>query len=223
VRTQRRTWFITTLLVVALATPGAARIHAQSLSAGITAGLNISSFAGDGIAQVEFRRTPFATLSLASHAWESRFGVEGTVGYYMKGSTWADIVRNTMRLDYLEAQLLARVAIPIEGADLRPVFFVGPAVAYLVKCEMHGSFGGSALTRPCDDPSWQGTLDVNEVDWGYNFGGTVELRTRGTIVVAPRIAHTRGLQRVGFGPQDDEIEARNTSTVLGITVRVGVR
>ena len=80
------------------------------------------------------------------------------------------------------------------------MFFVGPAVGYLVKCEMHGSFGGSALTRPCDDPSWQGTLDVNDVDWGYNVGGTVELRTRGTVVVAPRIALTVFAIDHGDGP-----------------------
>ena len=199
--------------------PGAA----QSLTGAVTTGMSVSKFVGDGVAQVEHRRALYGAVSLARHPWASRFGVELGVGYSMKGSTWIDLVRNTMRLNYVEAQALLRVAIPIEGADLRPVFFAGPSVGYLVSCEMHGSFGGSTLTRACDDPSWNNTLDVRDVDAGYTFGGTIELRTGGSLVVSPRIAHTRGLQSLGFGPQGSEVDARNTNTILGLTVSVPLR
>jgi hypothetical protein len=196
---------------------------AQTLTGAITAGANLSEFTGDGVRQVERRSTPFAALSLARHPWQSRFGVEAGVGYVMKGSTWIDFVRNTMRLNYIEGQALLRIALPIEGSDLRPVFFAGPSVGYLLSCSMHGSFGGSTLTLPCDDPSWNNTLDISDIDVGYTFGGTIELRTTGSLVVAPRIAHTRGLRSLGFGPQDDEIDARNTSTLIGLTVTIPVR
>jgi hypothetical protein len=196
---------------------------AQTLTVGITAGLDISRFTGDGVNEVESRNTPFVTASIARHPWASRFGVEANVGYVMKGSTWVDAVRNTLRLNYIEAQALLRVAIPVEGADLRPVFFAGPAAGYLVTCEMHGTYAGAALTRPCDDPAWQNTLDVREFDVGYTIGATVELRTRGTLVVAPRVAFTRGLQRLGLGPQNVELDARNSNTVIGLTVTIPIR
>jgi hypothetical protein len=183
----------------------------------------MSRFTGRGVNQVEFRNTPFVTLSLARHPWASRFGVEGSIGYVMKGSSWIDGVRNTLRLNYVEAQALLRVAIPIEGADLRPVLFAGPTVGYLLKCEMHGSYGGETLTRPCDDPGWQNTLDARDVDYGYTLGGTIELRTRGSLVVAPRVAHSRGLPRIGIGPTTQELDVRNSNTVLGVTVSVPLR
>jgi hypothetical protein len=199
--------------------PGAA----QTLTGSITAGLNLSKFSGSGVAQVEARYTPVVAVSLARHPWASRFGVEVGVGYVQKGSSWSDLVRNTMRLRYIEAQGLLRVAFPIEGSDLRPVLFVGPSVGFLMSCAMHGSFGGNALTLSCDDPSWNNTLDVRDVDTGLTFGGTVELRTKGSLVVAPRVALTRGFNSLGFGPQNNEIDARNSNTVFGLTVSFPLR
>ena len=183
----------------------------------------MNRFTGDGINQVEYRNTPFVMASLARHPWQSRFGVEGGIGYAMKGSSWIDGIRNTLRLNYVEAQALMRLAFPIARSDLRPVLFAGPTAGYLVKCEMHGSFGGSALTLSCDDPAWENTLDVRDVDVGVTFGGMIELRTRGSLVVAPRVTHTRGVQQLGFGPEDNELDAKNASTVIGVTVSVPVR
>ena len=200
-----------------------AALHAQALAGSVTAGFSRNRFTGDGINQVEYRNTPFVMASLARHPWQSRFGIEGGVAYAMKGSSWIDGIRNTLRLNYVEAQALLRLAFPIEEADLRPVLFAGPAVGYLVTCEMHGSFGGATETLPCDDPAWDNTLDVRDVDAGLTFGGMIELRTRGSLVVAPRIAHTRGFQQLGFGPEGTELDAKNASTVIGITVSVPVR
>jgi hypothetical protein len=101
--------------------------------------------------------------------------------------------------------------------------FVGPSVSWLLSCSMHGSAGGSTLTLGCDDASWQGTLDIRGMDLGISFGATVELRVVGSILIAPRIAHTRGLQRLGMGPQGEELDVKNSNTQVGISARVPLR
>lgn len=214
---------IVAALTLGVCTSVAIPAAAQTLTGSVSTGLSMARFTGDGVSQVEFRNAPFLAVSIAAHPWQSRFGFEGGVGYMMKGSSWIDGIRNTLRLNYVEAQALLRVAIPIEGADLRPALFAGPTVAWLLKCEMHGSYGGATVTRACDDPGWQSTLDARDVDYGYVLGGTLELRTRGSLVVAPRIAHSRGLPRIGIGPTDQELDVRNSNTALGVTVSVPLR
>jgi Outer membrane protein beta-barrel domain len=95
-----------------------------------------------------------------------------------------------IELAYLELPLLLRASIPT-GA-VRPVLFVGPAVAFQIGCDF-------TFTRPADSTratcGQDSLTNVREWDFGLVGGGGVEMRLR-RATIALEARYTAGVRSV---------------------------
>lgn len=169
------------LIVIALAAAGRAapaqRVDTPLPSArfGFTAGLNLSTFAGEGLGATDDRHgfvggvvlvTPFAPNF--STQLEALYSMKGMKSLGPNSQNYA-----TFKLNYVEIPLTLRGDAPASWW-LKPFAFTGPAFDFRVSCGADVVVNGNTTSASCDDlqsSSPPTAVKFRTFDVGWLFGG----------------------------------------------------
>lgn len=150
---------------------------AQTPSLGLRGGLNMADFGGSRIVDSD-SRTGFTVGAFASIPLSVALSIQPEVNFSQRGARSAAYdydafpqdgdappigvyLSEKTRHDYLQLPLLLKLSPSIADAFVRPVFFIGPAVAFLLDVEN------------VNDTDYEEYL--NSTDFGVIIGGGVEL------------------------------------------------
>lgn len=214
-----RTMTAGALLLVLGATEPA---RAQNVSLGFDLGLSMATFSGDANGErLDLRHEPGVHAG-ATVTWAVRdlVSLETGLSWIRKGATgtvlgFEEALATDIRLDYLQAPLLARLHLPL-GMALRPALFAGPAVAFETDCGVRTAPSELALTLGCG-----GEDHLREkIDWSVLVGGGLAYDVGGTSL------HVDGRYDVGLvkiAAHTDNLDVRNRAFVLttGVSFPLG--
>lgn len=106
-----------------------------------------------------------------------------------------DTIGSTVRLDYFEVPVLAKLHGRRPDSGAAPFALVGPAFSFLLSAEQRLEAGGAVVTEDIKD-------DVTSVDIGLVFGGGVDLiQDWGAVTIDGR--YTFGLRNLDDTGNDD--------------------
>jgi hypothetical protein len=192
---------------------------AQAPSFGLRGGLNLADFGGKRIVKSDFR-TGFTVGAFASVPISAAVSIQPEVVYSQRGARSAaydyhDIpadgdappigvyLSEKSRHDYLEVPVLLKLSPSPAGDLVRPVFFAGPSVGFLLGAE------------EVHDTDYEEYL--NSTDFGVIIGGGVEL---GRLSLDAR--YNLGLAAIArdydgsFGHVPGDVENRAFTVMVGL-------
>ena len=144
---------------------------------GMKAGLNLANFTGDdadaGEGEDKKARMGFAAGGFVTYGITEMFAVQPELLYTMKGAKYEwDGGSETVKFDYLEIPVLAKVSIPTEG-NIGPHFFIGPSLGILLGAKNKVEIDGE------DPEGLAGDHDVKDetksTEFGLVFGAGVDI------------------------------------------------
>ncbi len=144
--------------------------NAQTIGGGVKAGIdfaNISS-SGGGVSVSPSNRTGFIVGVFADLPVAPHFAIQPEALYVMKGASLAlDVIgfsgTGTVKFDYLEIPVLAKVSVPT-SSEAVPYVFAGPTFSFLLRAK------ATATGFPDTDVK----SDFKTTDVGIAFGGGVQ-------------------------------------------------
>jgi len=147
------------------------------------------------------------------------FGIRPEVLYTSKGFKISDPTGEAkLNENYFQIPVLFEAVIPIANSPVRPVVFVGPAVAFESKCSVSVSAGGVSGSVDCDDPI-DGFDERVKTDFSVILGGEVGLRT-GKVIPFVGIRYDLGLTNLDGSDDPDSIKNRTWTFYGGLGVPV---
>ena len=166
--------------MVALAVAGqaiGAQLADQSLPGarfGFTAGLNQSTFAGDGLGATSSRHGFVGGVVLVT-PFKPSFSTQLELLYSMKGMKSLGATSNSyslFKLNYIEIPLTLRGDAPI-ASPVRPFAFTGPAFNLRVSCGADVFLNGNERGVSCDElqSAFANGNKLRTLDIGWVFGG----------------------------------------------------
>lgn len=167
---------VTPLLVAFMGSPADAQ---TSLSAGVKAGIDFANWGGD--VQGTDSKTGFAGGAFLGVDLHPYFRLQFEGQYVQKGtSDQEEGITLDFKLDYIEFMVPATLTIPIEGSQITPRLYAGPALAVEVSCGLTGDDGSTTVDINCDELSeaTEGLLpdlETKSVDFGVFFGGGLDI------------------------------------------------
>jgi hypothetical protein len=157
-----------------LLAPVVARAQRQTIVIGAIIGYTRADFAGIG---TEIVRSTSGTLAggflrIPLTRW---LAVEPEALFARKGGAVGDRSGpNPFRVDadfvYIEVPVLARVSLLPSGRIIRPMFFIGPAPALRIGCDVVVTEGTTITRGVCEDPHINAQVP-RKVDFGVVLGG----------------------------------------------------
>lgn len=214
--------FAALALALIVAAPGG--LQAQSFSVGVFGGWNNASL---GYSQGAFSGTePLSGMNAGGLvAWNvsDQFAMALAGMYTRKGSKVEDSGQQlTLRADYFEIPLLARVKIPTQAGE-RVSFhlYAGPTISFETSCKVSGDADGEEVTVDCDDP--QVDLTRKTTNYSLLFGGGVGIGA-GPGDIQLDVAYDLGLTNLNDDPSDDtSIKNRVLMITAGYVLPIGGR
>jgi hypothetical protein len=155
--------YFTLLLVLAAFTS----ISLAQMQMGLKAGLNIANLSGDDVENND-SKTGFAGGVFFMYQFSNMFAIQPEAYYTMKGATLNETFEGvsvdfTYTLDYIEVPLLFKLIIPIEGSNIRPSIFAGPAIGFKATAKVKTEAQGESYEEDIED--------VKSTDFDLVFGG----------------------------------------------------
>lgn len=170
---------------------------AQNVTLGVKLGPNGGDIAFEPAEDTRLRVGFMGGAALAFGVHPA-FGVQLEVLFSQKGAKVDDPSSGTSAtfgVNYLEVPLLARVSVPT--GTVRPVFFLGPAVAFETSCSVSGEMDGVQVDVDCDAPLLDGGLQRKKTDVGVVAGAGFD------VDVGPAIVQFEGRYNLGLTNLDD--------------------
>jgi hypothetical protein len=138
---------------------------------GLKAGLNIANIGGSDADQLVGQsldtKTGFSGGVFFNYQFNNMFAIQPEAYYSMKGATYsvsgADL---TVSLDYIEIPVLLKLIIPVEGSNIKPSIFAGPAIGFNTTHKMKVEVSGQSVEM--DIP------DTKSTDFSLAFGGGID-------------------------------------------------
>src|SRR5262249_27109254 len=131
-------------------------------------------FGGDDVPGVD-SRTGFQLGLFGSFPLGKFVALQPSVAYSQQGTkldAGGGLTLN-FKLNYIEAPVLLRFRAPLQTtSSSRPVFELGPAVAFEASCNVEGSNGTQSASLNCDDPQLQ--LQRKKATFSAHFGAGIE-------------------------------------------------
>ena len=201
---------ITIFAIVVVFTLSCASVSAQGLTAGLKAGVSIANLHGDDVKLAEELGIEFSSKiglcagGFITYALNDMFAVQPELLFTMKGSKAEGEVEGepaklTMKLNYLEIPVLAKLSIPTPG-DVRPSLFVGPSLAIKLT--------GKAKVESAVESEEADIEGLKSTDFGLVFGGGIDFALgQGKLTVDAR--YTLGLTTTREPEEGDEIDIKN--------------
>ncbi len=194
---------------------------AQEIIVGGEAGLNVANVSVDvDVFTIKpDSKTGFWGGLFASFGITPIFGVRPEVLYSSKGFKISD-AGDELKLteNYIQIPVLFEAVIPIANSPVRPVVFLGPAIAFESKCSISGSEGGVSVSIDCDDPV-DGLVERKKTDFSIIFGGEAGLRT-GKVIPFVGVRYDLGLTNLDDSDDPDSIKNRTWTFYGGLGVPV---
>lgn len=150
-------------LVVALVVPSFGQV---AISKGIKGGINFANLGGSDVEDTDSRTAfnvgVFAGIQLANILY-----LQPEVLYTMKGATQkfdfqGTTIKTTVKLTYLEIPVLFRLNVPVQGSNVAPNFFAGPALAFKLSAKAKAEGGGQSAEEDIEE--------VKSTDFSLVFG-----------------------------------------------------
>lgn len=172
--------FLKSSVVVALAIAGhalGAQLADEPLPGarfGLTAGLNQSTFAGDGLGPTSSRHAFVGGVVLVT-PFKPSFSTQLEILYSMKGMKSLGTTSNSysmFKVNYIEIPLMLRGDAPI-ASPVRPFAFTGPAFNLRVSCGADVLTSGNERNVSCDElqSAFSNGDRLRRLDIGWVFGG----------------------------------------------------
>jgi len=163
---KKRTTVLIILATLLFMTNGVAQMQI-----GPKAGLNIANLGGDDadelIGESFDSKTGFGGGIFFMYQFSNMFAIQPEAYYSMKGATYKEGgVEFTYTLDYFEVPLLLKLIIPIEGSNIRPSIFAGPAIGFNTTSKVKVEFDGESQEEDLKD-------DIKSTDFSLVFGGGI--------------------------------------------------
>ena len=156
---------------------------AQCTTIGIKGGLNVSTLSVDDPSDpsLEFDTNTGvlagAFIQCASGGW---FALQGEVNYSQNGAkAQGEDPASELSLDYLRVPVLVMARLGSGERTMTPILYVGPQVAFEIRCQLTGQEDGASESFDCDSADLDAPLDTNLVEFGLVFGGGLDLRLGG--------------------------------------------
>jgi hypothetical protein len=196
------------LLAIAFAVagrPSGAQLSSTTLPGaryGLTGGLNLSTFDGDGLGPTSNRHGFIGGFVLVT-PFKPSFSTQLEALYAMKGmkslsSTTANSA--TFKLNYIEIPVMLRGDAPV-SIPIKPFAFTGPAFDFQVSCGSDAVANGRTTSASCDDiaSSSSSGVEFRKFDVGWVFGGGLgfDVNNRRVSVSARYEVGLRGITTVG--------------------------
>jgi hypothetical protein len=138
---------------------------------GPKAGINIANLGGDDadelVGESLDSKTGFGGGIFFMYQFSNMFAIQPEAYYSMKGATYKEGGGElTITLDYFEVPLLLKLIIPIEGSNIRPSIFAGPAIGFNTTAKLKVEFDGESEEEDLKD-------DTESTDFSLVFGGGI--------------------------------------------------
>jgi hypothetical protein len=178
--------------------------QAQSTEFGFKGGVNIATYGGDDVEDLDSRTGIIVGGSFAFNL-SPRFSIQPELLYAMKGAKDSDEFGTlTVKHDFIEIPVLARLKIPMApGSSLRPSVFAGPALGIELSCDLEGEDEGVSMSASCSDFG----VDTKSTDFGLVFGGELGL-DRGGMRIGLEARYNLGLTSILDVEGDSDIKNR---------------
>lgn len=201
------------LLALGMLFGGVQSLEAQRITVGALGGVNFADVSTDDPDLNTDRLTAFQLGLFVALPVGERLEIRPEVLYSGKGFTFVDGSEEAdLELTYIEIPILARVNLAPE-AQVRPVVFAGPAVAFEASCEVSGAVEGLEIEADCDDPLVDLTRKTTDV--GLVFGAGLDFDLGGAVGLI------EGAFNLGLRSLDDDPEGSSTKSRV-ITLRAGI-
>ena len=164
-----------------------------------------SGFTGGGF--IHFDLTPVIVVQVDLLLSQRGFGFrmyEDTVG----------LIPGEAKLNSLEVPMLLAVRLPWEGSRVKPRLFAGPAFGYELSCSVEASVVGVGYKEDCHESTLD--IDTHRSDWGFSFGGGLDISLRPFVVVIDG-RYTHGLRNLNTDPvAGEDLMSRTWSFTVGL-------
>lgn len=210
---------ITIFATVVVFTLSSASVSAQGLTAGLKGGMNIANLHGKDVKELEeemgvdfVSKMGFCAGGFITYNLNDMFAIQPELLFTMKGAKaereiLGETVKVTMKLNYLEIPVLAKLSIPTPG-NVRPSLFVGPSLAIKLSSKFKTEIAGISEEEDIEE--------LKSTDFGLVFGGGIDFGLgRGKLTVDAR--YTLGLTKVHEPEEGEEIDIKNGA----ISIMVG--
>jgi hypothetical protein len=199
------------IVLAVLATPVTA---SENFHAGVRGGLNIANVSADpDDEELADSRNGLALGGFVAFPLTPMFAVQPEALFMMKGdSEEAEGVKGTIKLNYIEVPVLAKLNFLSEG-PARPSIFAGPTVGFntTAKLKLEGSEGGVDVSGETDVKD-----ETKSVDFGVVFGGGLDMPVgQSGQMVGLDVRYTLGLTDINDDPTDTTEIKNGTLTVMG--------
>lgn len=194
--------------------------HAQSrpIQIGAETGAAFTTFVGRDAELARSRTSPFAGITLVSHAPGAVVGFQSGLQLVSKGvSIDEDGLRGSFRLRYIELPLLLRFARAAQGAGLVPAITAGAMLGARIGCTITAEDENISGSFDCDEQIVGETVDFKRFEAGVSIGAEVAIPFRTRYLVIPMVRYTRGLTKIGDSETRDDV--RNSVIQLGLGLR----
>jgi hypothetical protein len=169
-------------------------------------GLNIANIGGadadELVGESLDSKTGFGVGIFFMYQFSNMFAIQPEAYYSMKGATYKeDGGELTITLDYFEVPLLLKLIIPVEGSNIRPSVFAGPAIGFNTTSKIKVEFDGESEEVDMKD-------DTKPTDFSLVFGGGLGFMV-GKNELGFDIRYILGLSSID--DSSDEIDLKNTA------------
>ena len=169
---------------------------------GLTAGLNVSTFDGNGLGPTSNRHGFVGGLILVT-PFAQNFSTQLEALYSMKGmKSLSSNATNyaTFKLNYIEIPLMLRADAPV-SMPVKPFAFSGPAFDFQVSCGSDAVANGRSTSASCDDIESSSSSGLQfrkfDVGWVVGAGFGFDVNNRRISLSARYEVGLRGITTVG--------------------------
>ncbi len=201
---------ITIFATVVVFTLSSASVSAQGLTAGLKAGMNIANLHGKDVKEVIgadlVSKMGFCAGGFITYNINDMFAIQPELLFTMKGAKIEEAgYKETIKLNYLEIPVLAKLSIPTPG-NVKPNLFVGPSLAIKLSAKVKWEEAGESGEEDLEE--------VKSTDFGLVFGGGVDFALgQGKLTVDAR--YTLGLATADDSEEELDIKNGAISIMVG--------
>lgn len=189
------------LLVFTLST---ASVSAQGLTGGLKAGMNIANIHGDDVEDMWDSKIGICAGGFITCRLSDLFAIQPELLFTMKGAkaeeeVFGETMKVTMKMNYLEIPVLAKLSIPTPGT-VKPSLFVGPSLAIKLSGKAKVEYAGESAEADIEE--------LKSTDFGLVFGGGIDFALgQGKLTVDAR--YTLGLTTTREPEDEEEVDVKN--------------